>query len=164
MDFLVFAMTIIGLYCFFTKLGAGLGSVELFTERQYTCPTDFLDEQKKSDIIHAINCILLSLNGIVLMLFGLSYFGIVGNMLPSYILLVAAVINIVHIFVNKMVLNRTGLYKRMNDIMTQWKTQKRVTKTNDDEVRLYRMIKESVKNESYNLFYCGLLIVFYTVI
>lgn len=164
MFIMIFCMTIIGLYCFFTKLAACLETVELFSERAYTCPDEFLKDQRKSDALHAANCFFLSLNGITLMLFGLSIFVMGGVVIPTSVLLIMAMVNVVQIYANRIILDRTGLNRRMNGIMTQWKTQKKITNTNDDEVRLYRMIRESVKNESYNIFYIILLLTLFCIL
>jgi len=164
MNFIVFIITIVGLYGFVTKMSAGAASLELFTERNYTCPEPFRRDQKRSDILHAINCFILGIYAVTLLMYGLVFLFSSTAILSPKILLIVAGFSILHTVFNKIIISRLGLFDKMNGIMEQWKTQKKITDTNDDEVRLYRMIKESVVNERYNIFYMILLFLMYFII
>ena len=158
-----FLLAVIGFYLFATKLASSGAAVVLYIDRKRTCPKDFLLDQRRSDLLQAVNCLLLSLNGAVVMLSGaLSFKPGPWPFAPSF-LLVIALSNIVHAVLNKAVLHLSGLRQRMDDLKEGWKRQKRFTAIHDDEVRLYRMIKEAVETERFNAFFSVLLTVIYLV-
>lgn len=164
MNFLVFIITVIGLYGFVTKMSAAGASLELYSERNYTCPEKFRKEQKLSDVVHAVNCFFLAFYAAVLLFYGITFLFSTTFALSPKFLLVVAVFSVFHTIVNKFAISKLGLVDKMSEIMEQWKSQKKITDTNDDEVRLYRMIRESVVNERYNIFYMVLLFLMYFIV
>lgn len=164
MNFVVFIITVVGLYGFVTKLSAAGASLELYSERNYTCPEKFRKDQKRSDVVHAVNCFFLAFYAAVLLFYGITFLFSASFALSPKFLLMIAIFSIFHTVVNKVVISKLGLGDKMSEIMEQWKSQKKITDTNDDEVRLYRMIKESVVNERYNIFYMILLFLMYFIV
>lgn len=164
MNILVFIISAIGLYGFITKLSAAGATLQLYFERDYTCPESFRGTQKKSDLLHSANCFMVSLYAVILLAYGLVYLFRSSAAFAPAVLLYACMVNVLHIVVNEQFLVKSGLKEKMNSIMNQWKTQKRITKNNDDEVRLYRMIKESYVNNRYNLLYLAGMLVMYFIV
>lgn len=164
MNTIAFIIAVIGIHGFITKLSASGATMQLYSARDYSCPEQFLKDQKRSDVLQAVNCLFMSAYGFFLFIFAIPFLFGAGYLFSASSLLIVAAVNIVHTLVNGLILRNTGLKDRMDDIMKQWKTQKRVTEFNDDEVRLYQMIKLSVDNEKYNIVYLILLIGLYFMV
>lgn len=146
-----------------SALGVYIQTASLI-EDVLTWPDDFRPSQTLGTRILAVNAAVRLVSSIAVIIAGVCS---LANTASSYIarptVLLAGLALCTWTLLSVIITGRLKMKDTVNDIESQWEREKRISARHDDEVRLYRVLKEAVGIASNNIFLIILLITGYLI-
>lgn len=152
-------------FCIFYRSAWGVYiQTASLSEDVLTWPDDFRPSQTLGTRILAVNAVVRLVCSIAVLIAGVCS---LANSTSSYIartaVLLAGLVLCAWTLLSVIITGRLKMKDTMNEIESQWKREKRISVRHDDEVRLYRVLKEAVGIASNNIFLMILLIIGYFI-
>lgn len=152
---------IAGAYIFYCSAMGAIGQTELLYQDAQTCPSDFRPMQAHGRRILVANSLVRLASGSAVLIAGactLASQTVASEGTAHTIVLCTGLSLCVWTLVSMLIARGLNMECVIEGIGTQWKKEKRISARHDDEVRLYRVLKEAVGIPTDNLILLMLMI------